>query len=165
MSVEENFNQLFERYDEDDEDSLSRMPLYKFVKTTYWDIIRKYLIYKNDSTCQLCNFVGFVYVHHISYKNRGREHLNLDDLIVICQKCHSEIHNKHSHFKRRQGHQIRINGRNINELWITYLHQQNDPVKISKLIETNQHHYLKNADFIRYLLDSKILMGGHIDFQ
>ena len=40
--------------------------------------------------CQLCNTGGSLQVHHRTYQRRGYE--RLDDLTVLCRKCHERQH-------------------------------------------------------------------------
>ena len=40
--------------------------------------------------CQLCNSKGRLHVHHRTYDRIGHE--RYDDLIVLCEVCHSHFH-------------------------------------------------------------------------
>lgn len=40
--------------------------------------------------CELCGSAKNLQVHHITYENLGYE--PLDDLLVVCRKCHEELH-------------------------------------------------------------------------
>lgn len=40
--------------------------------------------------CELCGSAKNLQVHHITYDNLGYE--PLDDLLVVCRKCHEELH-------------------------------------------------------------------------
>jgi hypothetical protein len=71
---------------------LAAMSYEKFLKTSYWDIIRKYKLYKSKFKCSLCDKDGMLHVHHKTYEHHGEEHNNLDDLIVLCKACHEKFH-------------------------------------------------------------------------
>jgi hypothetical protein len=62
-----------------------------FLRTIYWSFIRDYLLEKIPK-CSQCGSNERLNVHHRSYEHHGWEHLNLDDLIVLCQECHKNQH-------------------------------------------------------------------------
>lgn len=77
-----------------------------FLKTTYWRVIRNYVLYVTRE-CQLCgvrNTLGYrpvgpdeverrpLQVHHRTYENHGSEHDHLGDLEAICKPCHQKLH-------------------------------------------------------------------------
>ena len=62
-----------------------------YLKTSHWQTMRRLALEHYGSTCVLCNQTP-VQVHHRTYDRRGRE--RLDDLIVLCDKCHREHHGK-----------------------------------------------------------------------
>lgn len=74
----------------------STMPYQEFLSTDYWQIISKYLYSASNYTCQICGDQDIeLNIHHKTYEHRGEEHIFwLTDLIVLCHKCHSKIHNK-----------------------------------------------------------------------
>jgi len=73
---------------------LQQMPYQEFLGTIYWDIIRKYVLYKRGYACELCNADGKLNVHHKTYDHRGEEYDHLEDLIVLCEICHAKHHDK-----------------------------------------------------------------------
>lgn len=66
----------------------------EFLQSQYWQVVRKYILYKNGCKCQLCSETKELHVHHKTYKHRGHEHKHLEDLIVLCSKCHARHHDK-----------------------------------------------------------------------
>lgn len=71
---------------------LRSLPYEKFLKSSYWDIVRRYKLYRSKFRCSLCNCKGVLHVHHKTYENHGAEHLHLDDLITLCKICHEKFH-------------------------------------------------------------------------
>jgi hypothetical protein len=75
-------------------DTMSKMPYNIFLESDYW----KYIVnIKKESTgnkCQICNSTKYLQTHHNNYKNRGYEYKNLNDLVILCNKCHSTYHKK-----------------------------------------------------------------------
>ena len=68
-----------------------------FLKTAYWQGIRKYKLDKANNKCALCNSKKRLNVHHKTYDRHGTEHLPEvadEDLIVLCQDCHAKFHDK-----------------------------------------------------------------------
>ena len=73
---------------------LAEMPYTDFLNTKYWKIIQKYKLYTVGYQCQLCNSKKqTLHIHHKTYEHRGSEYLFLNDLIVLCEKCHQKYHN------------------------------------------------------------------------
>jgi len=62
----------------------------KYLKSEHWQSFRKEAIEHHGSFCSLCGGKEKISVHHLTYKNRGHE--NLDDVVVLCDSCHKEIH-------------------------------------------------------------------------
>jgi len=65
-----------------------------FLKTPYWKAIAAQTKYKAGFCCQLCNGKEGLATHHRTYENHGAEHAHLEDLIVLCENCHSKFHDK-----------------------------------------------------------------------
>lgn len=65
-----------------------------FLKTVYWYIVRKHFLKKYGEQCFICNSTEYLNVHHRTYKNHGREHEHLEDLVVLCKDCHAKFHDK-----------------------------------------------------------------------
>lgn len=74
------------------EETINKMPYSVFLKTQYWRSITKYLRDKAGHKCQICGKENNLQVHHKTYLHHGKEVFYLDDLIVLCDKCH---HNEH----------------------------------------------------------------------
>lgn len=74
------------------------MPYQDFLKTKYWQAVSAHAKYKTDYSCQLCGTQSYTLnTHHKNYKRHGYEHLShvmKEDLIVLCQNCHSKFHDK-----------------------------------------------------------------------
>jgi len=76
------------------------MDYHDYLKTPYWDLVRKFKYAEAENRCQSGLFFGgdcvtscgILNCHHMSYDHVGYEHLNLGDLIVLCQTCHNTIH-------------------------------------------------------------------------
>lgn len=79
--------------------NLKEMNYYDFLKTTYWEIIRRTMIQKSDGKCQVCyKNNSKLNVHHLTYFNRGSEiwsiMIGMPTLTVLCDSCHCKFHNK-----------------------------------------------------------------------
>lgn len=71
---------------------LQAMPYEQFLRTTYWIIIRDYLLSVRPRECARCGRRGLLIAHHLTYDSHGLEHLHLDDLELVCKECHEDIH-------------------------------------------------------------------------
>ena len=61
----------------------------RYIKSKKW--FRKRLeVYQVQKECFGCGIKNNLDVHHLTYKNLGKE--KLEDLITLCRKCHSEVH-------------------------------------------------------------------------
>ena len=63
----------------------------EYLLTSHWKHFSKETI-KFYKKCVVCDSEKDLKVHHKTYINRGRETFN--DVICLCDKCHSKFHNK-----------------------------------------------------------------------
>ena len=63
----------------------------RYIRTLYWGIIRGWMT-SQTPRCAQCGNPGRLQIHHKTYDHRGSEHLNLQDLEVICSLCHKSEH-------------------------------------------------------------------------
>lgn len=68
-----------------------------YLQTPYWKFVAKKKREGAKMKCQLCGKKGILNVHHNSYAHTGYEFLYPEDLIVLCDKCHSKFHSKNEH--------------------------------------------------------------------
>lgn len=64
----------------------------EYLNSDHWKQIRLKALERAGNKCQLCSSKENLNVHHNTYKNRGHEDLN--DLVVLCRKCHAKFHDK-----------------------------------------------------------------------
>lgn len=76
------------------EEFFNSMPYSMFINTYYWQVISEAAKEAVDYKCQTCLSINHLQVHHTRYNNVGKEYKNMDDLVVLCGVCHSEIHDK-----------------------------------------------------------------------
>lgn len=70
----------------------NQIPYKMYLSTPYWQLVSNLARRKAKYKCQLCGGNNHLNVHHKTYKNKGFEIINMDDLIVLCQDCHQKIH-------------------------------------------------------------------------
>ena len=65
-----------------------------FLETTYWRILREYIILRRGERCERCNsrFRRGLQIHHRTYSHRGSEWRYMEDLEVLCMNCHQQEH-------------------------------------------------------------------------
>jgi len=69
------------------------MPYKDYLQTAHWQAFRKHIL-KRDRKCQVCgNGNTQLDCHHLNYERRGCE--KLTDIIVLCHKCHGNLHKGH----------------------------------------------------------------------
>lgn len=71
---------------------LRDMPYPQFLRTIFWDIVRKYVLHRYGYQCALCPSKTRLNVHHRSYAFHGYECYHTEDLIVLCRECHATHH-------------------------------------------------------------------------
>jgi phage terminase large subunit GpA-like protein len=65
----------------------------EYLRSDHWNKIkRKYrMSRKRPQHCWCCGSKNNLQLHHKTYKRLGKEKLN--DLLLICDECHSQLHN------------------------------------------------------------------------
>lgn len=71
---------------------LMRLEYKAFLKTYYWRAITMYLKHKNGDHCTYCPTETGLQVHHKTYDHHGIELFYMDELEVLCDKCHKARH-------------------------------------------------------------------------
>lgn len=72
---------------------LCNMPYDEFLKTDYWQAVRRKVLEDRGFTCESCRQeTDHPHIHHKRYVNRGFELWFPEDLIVLCPCCHQEVH-------------------------------------------------------------------------
>ena len=62
-----------------------------YLKTSLWRIISEEIKRRANWKCQ-CGCRENLQTHHLSNVHHGEEHLYMDDLQVLCRKCHQGLH-------------------------------------------------------------------------
>lgn len=88
------FNILQKGMTENIENFFKKMPYDVFLISNYWKIVSNYKKKISDNKCQLCNSKKYLNTHHNNYKNKGKEYKKLNDLVILCNKCHKKFHDK-----------------------------------------------------------------------
>jgi len=63
-----------------------------FLHSEYWKRIRNKVLKRDEYTCRKCGSTYNLQVHHKTYENHGAEHKHLNDLITLCNFCHTLEH-------------------------------------------------------------------------
>jgi len=71
---------------------LMRMCYSDFLQTHYWEVLRRYVLLLHRDRCDQCGLTINLQVHHRSYDFIHDEYQHLDDLAVLCDRCHREQH-------------------------------------------------------------------------
>lgn len=62
----------------------------EYLKSDHWQKTRNKMLEHYNHTCVICGKQERLHVHHISYDRLWQE--DFDDLVVLCEDCHSWIH-------------------------------------------------------------------------
>ena len=80
--------------DKDISEYINGMSYQYFLKTPYWKAITEKVRYKSGFKCNLCGSNKKLNIHHRDYTHHGDELHHMEDLICLCEECHSKFHNK-----------------------------------------------------------------------
>jgi len=62
----------------------------QYLKSVEWKMISKAVRQRAKGICEKCKQKPCQHVHHLTYRNVGNE--KSQDLIAVCRKCHSDLH-------------------------------------------------------------------------
>jgi 5-methylcytosine-specific restriction endonuclease McrA len=62
----------------------------EYLRSNKWRDLRQQVFQRDGPSCQLCGGTSELQIHHLTYEPRGRE--SVDDLTVLCKKCHKRAH-------------------------------------------------------------------------
>lgn len=65
----------------------------QYLKSAGWARIRA-IVLSRDKKCRICGALTNLQVHHKTYLHIFNEHVNLDDLVTLCNGCHEKQHGK-----------------------------------------------------------------------
>ena len=65
---------------------------YGYISSEVWREKRMQRLRLDGFQCQKCGTGKNLRVHHITYENFGHE--PMEDLITLCDNCHSKVHEK-----------------------------------------------------------------------
>lgn len=71
---------------------LRKLPYSDFTRTAYWFGVSHVAKASAKMKCQVCNSPSGIQTHHRTYETHGEEHLNMHDLVVLCELCHGLFH-------------------------------------------------------------------------
>lgn len=75
----------------DDEEQRYYESYSEYLQSSHWRKVREQRKAYDEYKCYLCGSTDELNVHHISYKNLGRENIN-NDLVTLCRDCHQLVH-------------------------------------------------------------------------
>jgi len=84
-------NMITKEYKEEISERIRLMSYNDFLNTPYWKAISVYKKIK-ARRCEICGSKFELHTHHKTYENHGYEILHLEDLQVICGRCHFALH-------------------------------------------------------------------------
>lgn len=73
---------------------------YKYLKSSKWRLKRQQKFDQVGRRCEECGSLNKLHIHHLTYDRLYVE--KLDDLKVLCEKCHSEAHKIINKDKKRK---------------------------------------------------------------
>lgn len=79
----------------------------KYINSKEWKEVKRKYFEKHDKECVRCYSTDDIHLHHIVYKNLGKE--KDKDLAPICKKCHLAFHKVYKHNDRNGFNQFIVN--------------------------------------------------------
>ena len=85
----------------------------RFYCTKEWNMAREIVKARDYGSCRICqsqgNIINFDVVHHIiELKEDWNKRTNKNNLICLCDKCHSKVHDIYNTDKKRDMHKFLI---------------------------------------------------------
>ena len=78
-----------------------------YLQSEHWHDLRHTALLKYNCKCELCGSCKpHPHVHHIHYRNLTD--VKIDDLMVLCEKCHSDVHKYLKKHPRRLGNREKL---------------------------------------------------------
>lgn len=68
-----------------------------YLRDEYWNIFSRWFIWLRGEKCQVCACTKWLNVHHNNYDHQGVEYLYLNDVVVLCYRCHGLFHKYGKH--------------------------------------------------------------------
>lgn len=72
--------------------AIRKLPYDKFLESAYWFGVSSVAKSRAGMRCQVCNSSTKISAHHRTYDNHGKEHLHMNDIVVLCENCHGLFH-------------------------------------------------------------------------
>lgn len=73
------------------EATVASINLSAWYQSPLWKQTTKLMRYLHPR-CEVCGTTSSLQVHHKTYKHLGTEILHIEDLMVLCDRCHREAH-------------------------------------------------------------------------
>ena len=64
-----------------------------YLRSPEWQEVRRRALLRDGEVCQMCGTGINLRVHHVNYEHVGTEQ-ELDDVVTLCEECHSKVHVK-----------------------------------------------------------------------
>ncbi|MBQ9432954.1 MAG: HNH endonuclease [Synergistaceae bacterium] len=68
----------------------------EYLRSERWLSLRNQALKRDGFVCQMCGSGINLRVHHVHYEHVGTEY-EIDDLVTLCEECHSKVHAKDNH--------------------------------------------------------------------
>ncbi len=72
---------------------LPKLTYHEYMHSEEWRQKRLEVLKRDKFRCQMCGTAKNLRVHHINYEHLGTD-AELDDLITLCDACHTKVHEK-----------------------------------------------------------------------
>src|SRR5215831_7382600 len=82
------FEQMVSGMTREKERELAAMSYSSFLETHYWWVLGRYVRLLHNNRCDFCRSPFNLQVHHRTYDHVGAEYRHLDNLALLCNRCH-----------------------------------------------------------------------------
>ncbi len=70
---------------------------YDYLQTSYWQRVKSVIKNRANNRCEVCKALDpggtkTLQIHHFRYPERFTELEHLEDLILVCVRCHEQLH-------------------------------------------------------------------------
>ena len=121
-----------------------------YIKSKAWHAVRRTALRRSHYSCDICGEKAsentHLHVHHLTYERFGAE--NIDDVVVLCEDCHNEVHEyvDYAILKSRSFIETVSSDGHGYEPWVALPHMRHSPVNLlpvilATLAQTPLAHY------------------------
>lgn len=115
-----------------------------YLNSKKWEDLRRKALERSDYKCEFCS-IPYKAVHHVRYPKKYKED-HVDNLLVVCGKCHAKLHGIRDERITEQNEKIVNGGENLyseevktgSHIYYFYVRYSSDQKRCLRMIESGK---------------------------